>query len=144
MLTDKIQQDQIAALKAHEEQRLSVLRFLLSDIKNQQIEKQQELTDEDVIVVIRKQVKKLEDAIPLFEKGNRPEMAADNKKQIEILSAYLPAEMSDEELKSQIQKIIEENKEMYEKNPKAIIGIVMGKLKSEAAPARIMSVLNSL
>lgn len=144
MLTDKIQQDQIAALKARDEKKLSTLRFLLSEIKNEQIDKQKELTDEDVVAVIRKQVKKLEDAAVLFEKGGRSEMVEDNKTQITILQTYLPAEISDEELQTRIQKIISENKEVYDQNPKAIIGIVMGSLKSEASPSRIMNILNSL
>lgn len=143
MLTDKIQQDQIIALKAHDKKKLSTLRFLLSEIKNEQIDKHKELTDEDVVSVIRKQVKKLEDAAVLFEKGGRSDMVEDNKAQIEILQAYLPTEISDAELQSKIQKIISENQAVYYQNPKAIIGIAMGKLKSEASPSRIMTVLNS-
>lgn len=143
MLTSKIQQDQIAALKAKDEKKLSVIRFLTAALKNEEIAKQKPLTDEDVISVIRKQVKQLEDAATMFEKGGRPELATDNKNQITILSEYLPAELSDEQLKAEIDALIAENKALYDKNPKAIIGVVMGKLKTKAAPGRIMALLNA-
>lgn len=142
MIADKIQQNLIAALKAKDEVTLSTLRFLQSALKNKQIEKRKDLTDEEVIGVIRKQVKELTEAAEMFKKGGRQDLVGQNEKQITVLKAYLPAEISDEELKSEIEKIIAKNKETYEKNPKAIIGIVMGALKSKADPKRIMEILN--
>lgn len=144
MLTEKIQENLITALKAKDEVTLSTLRFLQSALKNKQIEKQKELTDEEVIAVIRKQVKELSEAAEMFKKGGREDLVGQNEKQIEVLKAYLPAEISDEELKSEIEKIIAENKETYDKNPKMIIGIVMGQLKSKADPKRILDFLNSM
>lgn len=144
MLKDKIQQDLITALKAKDEVTLSTLRFLQSALKNKQIEKREDLTDEEVIGVIRKQVKELSEAAEMFKKGGREDLVAQNEAQIEVLKKYLPAEISDEELKSEIEKIMAENKEVYEKNPKAIIGVVMGALKSKADPKRIMQELNSI
>lgn len=144
MITQQIQQDYLTALKQKDQKKVDVLRFLSSDIKNKQIAIQKELTDGDVVEVIRKQVKQLNEAAQLFDKGGRADLAAANKEQVTILSTYLPPEISDEVLKTNILQIIAENKELHEKNPKAIIGILMGKLTSEASPARIMAVFNSL
>ena len=80
----------------------------------------------------------------MFDRGGRKDMALDNRKQVKILSDYLPSEIADEELIRKIKQIIVENAELYKKNPKAIIGIVVGRLKSEASPSRIMTILNSL
>lgn len=143
MLQDKIQQDLLAALKAKDETSLSTLRFLQSALKNKEIEKRAKLTDEDAVGVIRKQIKELSEAAEMFKKGGREDLVGQNEKQIEVLRQYLPAEISDEELRSEIEKIMAENKEVREKTPKAIIGIVMGKLKSKADPKRILDILNS-
>src|SRR3989338_10715538 len=137
MLKDKIQQDQIMALKSANTETLSLLRFLLSEIKNWEISTQRESTDEEIVTIIRKQVKKLEEAAVMFDRGGRKDMALDNRKQVKILSDYLPSEIADEELIRKIKQIIVENAELYKKNPKAIIGIVVGRLKSEASPSRI-------
>jgi uncharacterized protein YqeY len=65
-----------------------------------------------------------------------------NQIQINILSSYLPTQLSDEELTAEIQKIISDNKELYDANPKAIIGIAMKSLSSRADPQRIMKALS--
>ena len=144
MLSQKIQQDYVVALKASEQDRVDVLRFLNAALKNKQIEKKHELSDEEIVEVIRKQIKQLNEAAVMFKKGGRNDLVSENEAQIKILQQYLPAEISDDELKKSIEQIVEENKAVYEKNPKAIIGICMSQLKSKAAPGRIMQILQSL
>ncbi len=143
MLHERIQQDLVIALKAHNSKTVSVLRFLQSAIKNKEIEKQQVLSDDDVTGIIRKQIKELDDAKILFEKGGRTDLVSENKDQMTILQAYLPTEISDDELQLEIKNLIEKNKELYEKTPKAIIGVCMNALRSKASPARIMQVLST-
>lgn len=143
MLLEKLQADQIAALKSSEKEKLEVLRFLISRIKNRQIEKQAELSDDEVIDILRKQVKELNEGIEAFEKGGRTDLADENRKQIAFIKPYLPAEISDEELKNEVKKLMEANKQAYEANPKSIIGICMKELKSKADPQRIMAAINS-
>jgi len=143
MLKKKIQDDQITALKAGNRDILNILRFILAQIQNKEIEKKAVLSDEETIVVLKKIAKELKESIDAFEKGGRDDLVIKNKKQLEIVSSYLPAEISDEELKKEVDKIIAENKQVFENNPKAIIGICMKSLKSKADPARIMKVLSS-
>ncbi|KKP73286.1 MAG: hypothetical protein UR68_C0005G0020 [Candidatus Roizmanbacteria bacterium GW2011_GWA2_35_19] len=145
MLRQKLQDDSIVALKSGDKAKLSVLRFIIAQIKNQEIEKfgpvGGELNDEEVMVVLKKFSKELKESIEAFEKGNRTELVADNKKQLDIVMAYLPKEIDDTELSREIDKIIAENKSVFDENPKKIIGLCMGKLKSKADPARIMKLL---
>lgn len=147
MLRQKLQDDQIAALKAGDKIKLGILRFILAQIKNKEIDKNPpaggELTDEETLVVLRKVIKELKESVEAFEKGGRKELADDNKAQLEIASVYLPTEISDEDLKVEIEKVIKENQTVFDNNQKAIIGICMKQLKSKADPSRIMKVLSS-
>ena len=143
MLRQKLQEDQIAALKSGDKDRLSVLRFIIAQVQNKEIEKKGELTDEETVAVLKKVARELKESIEAFEKGGRPELVENNKKQLEIVSSYLPAEMPDEELNSEIEKILIENKALVEQNPKAVIGLVIGRLKTKADPSRIMTMLKT-
>lgn len=143
MLRQKLQDDQTAALKAGDKTKLGVLRFILAQIKNKEIDKKSELDDDETLMVIKKVAKELKESIEAFEKGGRKELVLDNKKQLEITSIYLPAEISDDELRNEIGKIIKENQAVFDNNQKAIIGICMKQLRSKADPGRIMKILSS-
>src|SRR3989338_8943712 len=148
MLRQKLQDDQIAALKAGDKIKLGILRFILAQIKNKEIDKNPpaggELTDEETLVVLRKVIKELKESVEAFEKVGRKELAEDNKAQLEIASVYLPTEINDENLKVEIEKVIKENQTVFDNNQKAIIGICMKQLKSKADPGRIMKTLQSI
>ncbi len=143
MLRDQIQSDQITALKAGEKPKVEALRFILSQIKNKEIDKREPLSDEETILLLRKQLKELNESIEAFSKGGRTELAESSKVQKEILSVYLPAEISDEELKQEMKSIIDQNQEMFLKNKNAMIGICMKQLRTKAAPERIMKALQA-
>jgi len=143
MLRKKLQDDSIICLKSGEKDKLSLIRLILSQIKNREIEKKSELNDEEVISIIRKMVKELKESIEAFEKGNRSDLVTEYKKQLDIVSTYLPSEISDEKLKIEIEKLIAENKAIFKQNKKQIIGICMGRLKAKADPSRIIKVLST-
>jgi len=143
MLRQKLQDNQMTALKSGDKTKLEILRFILAQIKNKEIDKKSELTDEETLGVLKKVAKELKESIEAFEKGKRKDLADDSRKQLEIVSFYLPAEISDEELKGEVEKVIKENQAVFNNNQKAIIGICMKQLKSKADPSRIMKVLSS-
>lgn len=143
MLQQTLQDALIAALKEKNTQKVSTLRYLQSTIKNKEIEKKTALSDDEIMQVIRKQIKELTDAKAMFARGGRADLVAENDAQIALLQAYLPAEISDEDLKREIEALIAANKETFEKNPKMLIGICMNALKSKAAPERILATLQS-
>lgn len=96
-LKQKIQQDLNSALKAHEDLKRVVLGFLIAVIHNKEIEKRTvqklqeatELTDDEIIKVVQSEIKKRKQAIELYEKGARPELAQKEKNEIEILLQYV-------------------------------------------------------
>jgi len=143
MLRQKLQDDSILALKAGNKTRLSVLRFILAQVKNKEIDKQSELNDEETMVVLRKVIKELKESVEAFEKGGRIELLEDSKKQLEIALVYLPAEIGDDELKKEIERVIKENQAVFDNNQKVIIGLCMKELKSKADPGRIMKTLQA-
>lgn len=144
MIKQQIVADQIQAMKSKDSQTLETLRYILAQIKNLEIDKKEELTDEDATQVLRKEAKKLQDSISSFEKGGRADLAAEYKIQLDIISKYLPVEASDEDIKKDIQLIIEKNKEMFAANPNALIGICVKELKAKADPGRIAQIVRDL
>lgn len=143
MLTQKIQDDLTASLKAKKTDRVETLRMLMADIKNAQIEKGSDLDDSEVLKILKKSVKKLRDAADMFKKGGRTDLAAENEAQEKIFAEFLPEEMSDEALRAAIDEVIAENQDLFDKNPNAVIGIAMKKLSDQADPQRIMKELKS-
>lgn len=144
MLTTKIQEDQLAALKAKDESTLTTLRLLSAELKNKQIDAGHELTDEEAMGVIRKQVKQLTDAKEMFEKGGRADLVAENEAQIAILSKYLPIEIGDEDLRSRMTELLTTHATIREQNPNALFGIAIKELKDVADPSRITRMLKEL
>lgn len=143
MLRQKLQDDSITALKSGDKLKLTILRFIIAQVKNKEIDKKGELNDEETLSVVKKITKEIKESIDAFKKGGRNDLVAENEKQLNVITQYLPAEISDEELKNEIEKIIKENKSQYDQNPKSIIGVCMKLLKSKADPGRIMKVLSS-
>ena len=141
MLRQKLQDDQIVALKSGDKARLEILRFILAQIKNKEVDKKSELNDEETISVLKKVTKELKESIEAFEKGNRKDLGDASKKQLEIITPYLPAEISDEELKKEVERVIKENQAAFDNNKKTIIGICIKQLKVKADPGRIMKTL---
>ena len=131
-------------MKSADKDKVTVLRYILAQIQNKEIEKKADLTDDETVTALRKFVKELNESIEAFTKGNRADLVAGTKKQLEIITPYLPAEISDEELKKEIQKVVDQNKEIQQSNPKALMGICVKALKSKAEPGRIVKILQSL
>jgi uncharacterized protein len=105
MFEEKILNDYRQAMKARDTLKTSVLSLLRADIMNVAVAKKKNaLEDDEVISVIKKQIKQRQDSIEQFTKGNRPDMAEKETKEMVILKSYLPAELPAEEIK----KIIEE------------------------------------
>ena len=104
MLNDKIMADMTAAMKSQDKFTLGVLRMLKSALQMEKINKKSDLTDDEVIGVIKKQIKQRKDSIEEYMKYNKSEEVAKLEDEIKILSSYVPEDLSEEE----VDKIIEE------------------------------------
>jgi len=130
--SEQIDHDLKEAMKAKQADRLGVLRMLKSALKNAAIEKggvDSVLDETEAAAVIRKQVKQRQDSIEGFEKGGRPELAAKEKAEIEFLNAYLPKQLSPEELAGLVREAVTESGA----TTKAQMGAVMKLATAKAA-----------
>lgn len=125
MLESKIQSDTPMAMKNSDKFKVSVLRMLKSAIQAEKINAKNELTDENIIAIIKKQVKQRTDSILEYEKYNRPDMVATLKEEIKILEEYLPKQLSEEETKEAVKKIMSNYPDATIKD--------MGKIMKEAS-----------
>jgi hypothetical protein len=131
MIAKSLQQKIGEAMKAHDEVKTSTLRLLLSAFNYEQIDKQHELTEEEELVVIRREAKKRKEAIEMYKKAGASDRAAKEQEELKILQEYLPPEMNDAEL----SKIIEEA--FTQINPAGLgdMGKVIGFVKGKAPGA---------
>jgi len=144
MLRQKIQSDQLNALKTGQKKQLDMLRYIVAQIKNKEIDKHAELDDKEIVSVLQKIKKELQESIDSYTMGKRDDLIAESREQMQIVVSYLPAELSDEKLRESIQLLIKKNNEMFKQNPKSIIGICIKELKSQADPSRIMAMLKQI
>ena len=130
-LQERIDADLRDAMRAKNAGRLGVLRMLKSALKYAAIEKpgESQLDDAAASQVIRKQVKQRQDSIESFEKGGRPELAAKEKEELEILNSYLPKGLSADELSALVRETIAE----VGATSKAQMGAVMKALQAKVA-----------
>lgn len=109
-LTEEVIKDMTAAMKAQDKFNLSVLRMLKSALQMEKISKNHELSDDEAIAVIKRQVKQRKDSMDEYAKYGKTEEVANLEKEIECLSKYLPAEISEEEINKVLDQIFEELK----------------------------------
>ncbi|MBI2025108.1 MAG: GatB/YqeY domain-containing protein [Candidatus Harrisonbacteria bacterium] len=110
-LKEKINSDLKTAMKSGDALALNVLRMLVSALHNKGIEKRtkggsDELTDEEILQVVMSEAKKRKESIEIFSKGNRPDLAAKEKSELEVVQRYLPAQMSREEVEKSVDAIL--------------------------------------
>jgi hypothetical protein len=158
----KIQEDFKKFLKEKKEIEVSTLRMLNAaifnrekekryklsqekpDLKEKDLEKESQLTDEEIIQVVFSEIKKRKESVLLFEKGKREDLAKKEKKEMEILEKYLPEQMSEEEIKKIAQEVI---KKIGAKEPKdmgRVMGQLMPKLKGKAEGGLVSKIVKEL
>lgn len=106
MIKEKLNDDMKAAMRAHDTARLGTIRLLRSEIKEREIDNQITATDDDVLAIITKMVKQRRDSVEQYVKGGRQDLADKEQAEIDVLSAYLPKALSDEELAAIIDKAV--------------------------------------
>jgi uncharacterized protein YqeY len=105
-LKARITEDMKTAMRAKDSARLSTIRLLLAAIKQREVDERIELTDADVLAVIDRMVKQRRDSISQFEAGHRADLVAVERTEVDVLSAYLPAQASTEEIDALIAETI--------------------------------------
>ncbi len=131
-LLEKIDADLKTALKASDRIRLSAVRLLKAAVKNQQIHKGRELSDEEILSVIGSMAKQSRESIEQFSRGGRTDLAEQEKSELAVLQSYLPAQLSPEELDHIIREAIQEAGATDEKEIGKVMRVLMPKIKGMA------------
>ncbi len=105
-LKEKLRQDMVSATKSRDLVALSTLRLLLASVKNREIELREEAEDGEIVKIIATNIKQRKESIELYEKGGREDLVEREKKEIEVLEAYLPPQMDRDEIIALIKDVI--------------------------------------
>jgi len=135
-ILEKINSDLKKAMRGRNELAMSVLRMLISAIRNKEISLRQgekvELTNEQIVEAIKSEIKKRKDSIEAYTQGGRPDLADKEKKEEEMLKAYLPPQIADEELEKIVRETVSLLGKVSEKDFGKVMGQVMAKVKATA------------
>ncbi len=143
-LSEQIRADLTNAMKARDAARTSNLRMLQASIKNEQINLGHELTDEEVLIVVRKAVKQRQDSVEQYTKGNRPDLAAKEAAEMAMLKEYLPPELSDEELESGVREIIAATGAQSKKDMGKVMKEATARYKGRADGKKLQEIVSRL
>ncbi|MER3429974.1 MAG: glutamyl-tRNA amidotransferase [Blastocatellia bacterium] len=138
-IKDKITSDLTEAMKAKDAARVSTLRMVKANLMNRQIEKGNELTDEEVLKALQSLVKQRRDSIEQYEKGGRPELAAKEAEEIRHIEKYLPQAASEAEIEEAISAAVSETGAASAKDIGPVIKTAIAKLAGKTVDAKVLS-----
>ena len=138
-LAEQIQKDLVEAMRARDELRLSVVRGIKAAIKHREIEKIRALDETESRQILQTLVKQRKESIEQFTKGNRPELAAKETRELAILEAYLPAAASPNEMESAIDKAIAETGANSSKQMGAVVKAARAALEGKTVDGKALS-----
>lgn len=144
-MLEKIKNDLNQALKDKDEVKVSVLRMLVSEIHNKQISnKSDEISDDEIIKVIRQQVKKTKESIEAYKQGKRDDLVKKESQELDILNKYLPQEMSQDELEKVIKEIIDGVKPQGPQDFGKVMSKAMKRLSGRVDGSKVSEVVKKL
>lgn len=142
-LKDTIQADIITAMKARDSERLGTLRLLSAAIKQREVDSQSTLDDAAVIAVVEKACKQRRESITQYQQANRLDLADAEQKELDIISAYLPVQMSDEEIKAAVEAAITQSGASSMQDMGKVMGILKGTLAGKADMGKVSALIKA-
>ncbi|WP_078552773.1 GatB/YqeY domain-containing protein [Bacillus alkalicellulosilyticus] len=131
-LLERLTQDMKAAMKNKEKQKLSVIRMVKSSLQYEEIKLGHELSEDDVLTVLNRELKQRKDSLHEFEKANRDDLASKLREEIEILEQYMPEQLSEEELLEIVKATVSEVGATSKADFGKVMGAIMPKVKGKA------------
>ena len=148
-IIDRLNEDLKAAMRAKDKVRLRTLRSLRSALKNKEIDQRQDgaeivLSEQDQLAVLRKQVSQREDSIEQYEAAGRDDLVQKEQEELAVLEDYMPAPLSDEELRSRLESIVKEvgASSMADMGP--VMGRAMGELRGRVDGNRVQEMVRRM
>jgi uncharacterized protein len=128
----RINDDMKAAMRARETERLGTIRLLLAAIKQREVDERIELDDAGVTAVIDKMIKQRKDSISQFETAGRTDLVEKEKGELDVLVAYMPAQMSDDEIAAEVQAAVAQTGAAGPQDMGKVMGVLKPKLAGRA------------
>ncbi|MCX6744069.1 MAG: GatB/YqeY domain-containing protein [Candidatus Parcubacteria bacterium] len=129
-ILQQIEIDFQQALKDQNQNAKSTLRLILAALKYERIKKMADLTDDDVIKIIKSEIKKRKESIVEYEKGKRQDLADKEQEEINIIAKYMPAQLSEDDVRTKVKAILESIEDRD--NAGRVMGKVMAEMKGQA------------
>lgn len=140
-MVDKLKQDMVEAMKNKEKDRLTVIRMVKAAMDQEHIDRKREINDELLIDVVNKQIKMRKDSIAEFEKGGRSDLIEKTQSEVDMLMAYLPEQLSSEEVIKIIDEIFAEVKPESQKDMGKVMKEATAKLKGKADMKEVSNII---
>jgi hypothetical protein len=132
-----------AAMRAKDAARLSTLRLLTAAIKQREVDERIELDDAAVVSVLEKMLKQRRESIAQFEKASRSDLAGAEKAEVQVLSAYLPAQMGEAEIGKEVESAIAQSGATGAKDMGKVMALLKGRLAGKADMGKVSSLLKA-
>jgi hypothetical protein len=143
-LEEQFQEDLKSAMKSGDETAVSVLRLLRTRLKEASVAKRDDLSDDEIYKAIATEIKKRKEAIELFEKGGRSDLAAREHKEIEILDGYMPPKLSEDEIKDLAAKAIQESGAESPRDLGKVMKVLMPQVVNRAEGSQVRKIVKDL
>ena len=141
-IKEDLTNDMKEALKSGEKEKAQIIRSLLSSVKNAEIDnKGDKLNKDDEIAALKTELKQRKQAIEEYEKGDREDLAQQEKKEAEIIEEYLPEQLSEEAIKKEVKQVIDEVGATGMNDMGQVMGTVMNKLSGKADGSQVRKVV---
>ena len=142
-LKDTIQADVIPTMKARETEKLATLRLLSAAIKQREVDTQSTLDDAAVIAVIEKACKQRRESIAQYQQANRMDLVETEQKELDIISAYLPAQMSDDDIAAAVAAAIVQTGAASMQEMGKVMGVLKGQLAGKADMSKVSALIKA-
>ena len=144
IITKQIQDDLKDALKARDKQRISTLRMLASALKNAEIEAREELDKDKELAVVSSYARRCRESIAEFEKGGRDDLVEKERLELDIAMAYLPEQLSAEQIEAEAVKVIEEIGASGQRDMGRVMGEMMKRFKGKVDGGTVKNTVSKL
>lgn len=139
---ERLNQDMKQAMKDKSALKLSVIRMVKAAIQNEEITKGKPLSDDDVLTILSRELKQRRDSLQEFEKAGRDDLSSKTREEIDILTSYLPEQLSEEAIRQIVREAIAQVGATSKKEMGKVMGVVIPKVKGKADGSIVQTIVN--
>ncbi|WCK53470.1 GatB/YqeY domain-containing protein [Aneurinibacillus sp. Ricciae_BoGa-3] len=143
-LVERLNEEMKQAMKSKDKLKLSVIRMVKSSVKNEEINQGKELTDDEVLTVLTRELKQRRDSLQEFEKAGREDLAAHARDEINVLIEYMPEQLDEEEIRKLVSEAIQQSGASSKKDMGKVMGALMPKVKGRADGSLVNKIVQEL